>query len=149
MGQFPPAGLFAPPNVLDAKVDIRPNQPGLLQDNWAIEILPFIDNGRLVRPYRPHPADRVEYEHGHGDGRHDEQLGGAGPVLPFMLCPSDSFNRRPFNGVEGNDTVSWFDITKFNDGWARGNYAINFGLGDLTIHDAPADLHRNRRHTAG
>jgi hypothetical protein len=43
-------------------------------------------------------------------------------ILPEMLCPSDSFNRKPFNGSKGPQTGS------LGDNWARGNYAANGGL---------------------
>ena len=51
-------------------------------------------------------------------------------VLPFMLCPTDTYNRRPYNGSKGQRMVA------FGDNWARGNYAINGGLGYMTTNCA-------------
>ncbi len=39
-----------------------------------------------------------------------------------MLCPSDTYNRKPFMGSMGSET------TALGDNWARGNYAANGGL---------------------
>ena len=43
--------------------------------------------------------------------------------LAVMLCPTDSFNRQPFMGEQGDDTHG------FGDNWARGNYGANASLG--------------------
>ena len=40
-----------------------------------------------------------------------------------MLCPTDSFNRQPFMGEQGTNTVG------YGDNWARGNYGANASLG--------------------
>jgi prepilin-type processing-associated H-X9-DG protein len=49
-----------------------------------------------------------------------------GTPVPIMLCPSDPFNAKPFNG-------SGSSLTKNNgDGWARGNYGANAALGYMS-----------------
>ena len=50
--------------------------------------------------------------------------------LSVMLCPSDPYNRTPFNGTSAARSAQW------GDNWARGNYAANAGLGmfSLTLH---------------
>ena len=45
-----------------------------------------------------------------------------GAWLQVMLCPSDTFNRMPFNGSKSGSTAA------MGDGWARGNYAANASL---------------------
>ena len=45
-----------------------------------------------------------------------------GTQLSIMLCPTDSYNRTPFDGT---------DTTAGAGGWARGNYAANGTLGHM------------------
>ena len=46
-----------------------------------------------------------------------------------MLCPTDSYNRYPFNGSDGSNSKK----LALGDNWARGNYAAN---GDLDYMSA-------------
>jgi prepilin-type N-terminal cleavage/methylation domain-containing protein len=80
--------------------------------NWAITVLPFLDEQAL--------SDRFDT---------DEPISAvvnAGPRstrLAVMLCPTDTFNQQPFNGSSGNEVCS------FGDNWARGNYGANASIG--------------------
>jgi prepilin-type processing-associated H-X9-DG protein len=42
-----------------------------------------------------------------------------------MLCPTDSYNRKPFDGSASPAS------TQLGDGWARGNYGANAALGQM------------------
>ena len=51
-----------------------------------------------------------------------------------MLCPSDSYNRRPFMGSQATAGC------RLGDNWARGNYAANAGLGYYVDSPDPTQL---------
>jgi prepilin-type processing-associated H-X9-DG protein len=96
-------------------VNDDPSNVGGVRDNWVIMILPFMEYNSLYNQFQ-----------------HDKPI--SDPVnLPAratsvreMLCPSDTFNRKPFNGSSGSKTVS------LGDNWARGNYGANGALGYLS-----------------
>jgi prepilin-type processing-associated H-X9-DG protein len=49
-----------------------------------------------------------------------------------MLCPSDTFNRIPFNG---STSPSGLTSNLGNFSWARGDYAANGGLGFMSFNE--------------
>jgi prepilin-type N-terminal cleavage/methylation domain-containing protein len=55
--------------------------------------------------------------------------------LAVMLCASDDFNRKPFNGSSDPYHSGW--VTSWGDNWARGNYAANASLAFMSTTDAP------------
>lgn len=98
-----------------------------LYDNWAIQILPFIEeqplydsfalkqsSGRLMTltlnniPAAILPSGKAA----------NANFAGRNTELQVMLCPSDDGRGRPYNGGTASGGL-----------WARGNYAYNFGLG--------------------
>lgn len=88
--------------------------------NWAVLILPFIEQGPLfstveasVRNYMTTPAENAW-----------RSL--RGNPVPVYLCPSDGSNGTPFSGLGGN--------------WARGNYAANAGPGMFWVGGADGSV---------
>ena len=103
------------------------NQPASEYDNWVIEILPYIEMAALYDKFESHPNPLL-----HPPGTTmvvnpvsagTSNAAARAVSLPFMLCPTDSYNRRAFNGSKGPETKG------FGDNWARGNYGANMGLG--------------------
>jgi len=95
-------------------VDDNPTKVENGRDDWVIMILPFMDNAGLYSQFNhelpiSNPANALA----------------RATIIPEMLCASDAYNRKPFNGSAGPGT------TKMGDNWARGNYAANAGLGFL------------------
>jgi hypothetical protein len=53
--------------------------------------------------------------------------------VPIVLCPSDPYNRQPFNGSASPQT------SNLGDDWARCNYAANAALGYMTDKSHPSE----------
>ncbi len=109
MGIFPPSSAWD----IAGGVDIHQTNQSQLSMNWVIMILPYLEQQPLYDAfdfsrYIPDPANERARS----------------TVLSVMLCPSDPYNRRPYNG------------TQYDQGpnWARGNYAANAALGKMTIN---------------
>ncbi len=104
-GVFPPCCTW---------VGNDPSNPAGGLDNWVIKILPFTENSGLYKQIN-----------------HTKPLSDASNAIaratkiPTMLCPSDLYNTKPFNGQSGQNTVG------MGNNWARGNYAANGSLGML------------------
>jgi prepilin-type N-terminal cleavage/methylation domain-containing protein len=112
-GVFPPCATW---------VGNDPSNPAGGRDNWAIMILPYIEYNGLYKQFN------------HNKPISDLANAAArATVVPTMLCPSDPFNRKPFNGRTGQNTVS------LGDNWARGNYAANGSLGFMRRTSSTAD----------
>ncbi len=109
LGQFPPSSSW---RGLPAQSSTTP-----IHENWVILILPFIEQQGLY--------DTFDLTLPITDNRN---MAARGQWLDVMLCPSDAFNRTPFNGTDWPTTLS------LNDGWARGNYGASAGLGSM-IHE--------------
>ena len=91
-----------------------PSNPAGGKDNWVIMILPHTEyNGLYKQINHLKPMSDLS------------NANARATLLPTMLCPSDQYNRKPFNGRSGQNTVS------MGDNWARGNYAANGSLGVL------------------
>jgi len=107
-GAFPPSSHWEP----GVNLGLR-NNPDL-SENWVIMILAFMESQELFDIFNlnlriTHPVNAPA----------------RGTNLSTMLCPTDEYNRVPFNGSAGGRT------NKQGDGWARGNYGANGGLGSL------------------
>jgi len=114
VGVFPPCATWVgdnPDNVSGGK------------DNWVILILPYMEYNELYNQFD-----------------HEKPISNAlnanarSQTVKEMLCPSDSYNRKPFMGTTGGATVA------LGDNWARGNYGGNGSLYflDKTGTGAPA-----------
>lgn len=81
---------------------------------WVVKVLPFMEQQDLYSRYDDSvsPAD-------------DRNAPVRSATIATMLCPTDSFNRQPFMGSQGDESAS------FHDNWARGNYGANSSLAFL------------------
>jgi prepilin-type N-terminal cleavage/methylation domain-containing protein len=93
--------------------------------NWAVYILPFIEQGTLyssvnlsLYPGVPLPAGLYNYA---AYDRSWRAIRGA--TIKVYLCPSDGNTNKPYNDPSGVDTP-------LEVGWARGNYAGTAGFTD-------------------
>jgi prepilin-type N-terminal cleavage/methylation domain-containing protein/prepilin-type processing-associated H-X9-DG protein len=97
--------------TLDPTRSAQPNDSGLAED-WVILILPQLEQQNLFQSFdltQPIPAAA--------------NAAARGTQLSIMLCPSDTYNQKPFMGSAGRKT------SNMGDNWARGNYAANASLG--------------------
>ncbi len=119
-------GIFPPGSVWDttvASVDTRDESK--LLESWVILILPFIEQQGLADAFVPdtYISDEVNRQP-------------RGAEIPYMLCPSDAYNRVKMNGTSAGSGSDTYDL---GDGWARGNYAASAGL--FTMSGDIADKH--------
>jgi prepilin-type N-terminal cleavage/methylation domain-containing protein len=107
-GSFP-----APMSMPD--VSFEPLYPTRLFGNWAIDILPYIEQAGLYQ--------RFQYSKRTTDAGYPKRLGDdanrepRGTELSIMRCPSDA-RAEKFDGTHSGDGAS-------PAGWARGNYGLN------------------------
>ncbi len=121
-GQFPPSSVWKVNGKLDTSQIETTNNPNLAE-NWVILILPYIEQADLYNKFSF--ANPIVKDGAFADGTNNQAARAVG--LTFMLCPSDAFNRKPFNGSASSLT------NKMGDNWARGNYAANAALGYMSI----------------
>jgi prepilin-type N-terminal cleavage/methylation domain-containing protein len=112
---FPPAAVFHANTPGWTPLD--PSQLSQMQENWVILILPLVDNVALSQQFQANVAAGIPSIVGN-----NANMAVRSTNLPFMLCPSDSYNKTPFNGSHGSASST------LGDNWARGNYGAN---GDL------------------
>jgi prepilin-type processing-associated H-X9-DG protein len=101
-----------------------------LSPNWVIAILPFLEQQALFNRFvftKPGTQTPVYIT---------DPLNAVarGSQLPVMLCPSDRYNSKPFNGSSAPSKGT----SSMGDGWARGNYAANGGLGYMQTNGTAA-----------
>ena len=105
---------FPPSSVWRAGVNPETKNNASLSENWVILILPELEQQPLYKRF-----DLTQFI----------TAGANQParstVLSVMTCPSDGYNRNPFNGSANGGT------NQMGDGWARGNYAANAGGGSI------------------
>jgi prepilin-type N-terminal cleavage/methylation domain-containing protein/prepilin-type processing-associated H-X9-DG protein len=115
---FPPSSVWkrfpggSNPPVLDLAT-IGQNNNGQLAENWVALVLPHVEQQNLRTSFDltkpiPDPANAAA----------------RGTPLSVMLCPSDAYNQKPFNG-----TASPSKTGQMGDNWARGDYAANASAG--------------------
>ncbi|MEX2091117.1 MAG: DUF1559 domain-containing protein [Pirellulales bacterium] len=105
-----PAALTFPDNAASL-----PNPPNPLNDqrlfgNWAIDILPYIEEQSLHDQFVFGTIPDVTL-------RHDPNAAARGTEIDVMLCPSDEGKGNLFQGSAGSAGAS--------GNWARGNYGYN------------------------
>jgi len=108
-GNFPEAYAYEPgfyPNYGAASEFLK------IRSTWAITILPFIEEAAL--------HDRIDKSKPMADAANADVRAA---TLKMMVCPSDSFSSRAFNGNASATT------TVLGNNWSRGNYAANSSLG--------------------
>ncbi|MGA2253590.1 MAG: DUF1559 domain-containing protein [Thermoguttaceae bacterium] len=123
-GIFPPSCTFTngPSNVKGGD----PENISGGKDNWVIKILPYMEYNEL---YTKFDHDKPTSDASNKVAR--------GTEVREMLCPSDTFNRKPFMGSTGEETKV------MGDNWARGNYAANGSLAFLSISRGSFDAGGN------
>ncbi len=109
-----------PPAITQRSAGDDPRRDGRLYANWAILILPYIEEQALYDSFDLDPPARISDGDEPGENNYDER----GTQLEIMLCPSDRGGSEPFTG----------SVTTYNSGspgtagagnWARGNYGYN------------------------
>lgn len=136
--QFPASGTW----FEDVDIDLA-NNPDVGY-SWVVDILPHLDQQNLHDVFKQayELTDPVNGTHitDNDDPSTTAAAGDVGELhqqwrstrLDMLLCPSDNFNRDPFNGSEDSAT------DQMGDNWARGNYAANAALGFNTEEWADA-----------
>lgn len=97
--EFPAAAWVRPDKADDVLADSR------LFTNWAVEILPYLEEQALRDMFTINPTTTIRIE---TNTRNREARG---TEIGVMLCPSDEGKGNLFQGSGGN--------------WARGNYGYN------------------------
>jgi prepilin-type N-terminal cleavage/methylation domain-containing protein len=94
-----------------------------LRQTWVINAMPFIEEAALY--------SRIDNSKPMADATNAFARGSR---LATLMCPSDTFNGRPFNGTSSSST------SVLGDNWSRGNYAANssLGMGYLGVGDCAA-----------
>jgi prepilin-type N-terminal cleavage/methylation domain-containing protein/prepilin-type processing-associated H-X9-DG protein len=108
---FPPSSVWKTNGVVDMNRTAQANDSGLAE-NWVTLILPQLDQQNLRSSFNllkpiPDASNAVA----------------RGTALQVMLCPSDTYNQKPFMG-----SASPGKTDKLGDNWARGNYGANASL---------------------
>ncbi len=121
-GKFPPSSVWRVNGNLDvSKVDTL-NNPNLAE-NWVILVLPQLEQTTLFKSF-----DLTKPISGSGSAAN---VAARATQLAMMLCPSDTYNRKPFMGSADSAT------NQMGDNWARGNYGTNGGEGYQSFTYAP------------
>lgn len=107
-------------------------RPGGAHENWAIKILPFLELKAL--------SEQFDHDRPISDPVNEQARS---THLAVMSCPSDTYNREPFDGSGHGPTAS------FNDNWARGNYGANGALWFRGGASSPGWRSRSRRGVMG
>jgi type II secretory pathway pseudopilin PulG len=110
---FHESRTYFPPPMSMPDIDYEPLYPTRLFGNWAIDILPFIEQPGLYQKFKYQRKDTEPLAR-LGDEANREARG---TELAIMRCPSDG-NTEKFDGTASGDGVS-------PAGWARTNYGLN------------------------
>ena len=105
-------GLFPPSAHWQSGVSTEERNHARLSESWGILILPYLEHQNVYDNYNFDSFVTA-----------NENALVRGTELPVMLCPTDTFNRQPFNGTACPSS------DQAGDGWARGNYGANGAVG--------------------
>jgi prepilin-type N-terminal cleavage/methylation domain-containing protein/prepilin-type processing-associated H-X9-DG protein len=109
---FPPSSVWRSNGKLDLS-SINNSNNSQLAENWVILILPQLEQINLLNSFNlQKPIPDVS----NANARATQLL--------LMLCPTDTFNSKPFMGPASPGKTG-----QMGDNWARGNYAANASLG--------------------
>jgi prepilin-type N-terminal cleavage/methylation domain-containing protein/prepilin-type processing-associated H-X9-DG protein len=115
---FPPSSVWKVGGKFDVS-QVETLNNGSLYENWIVLVLPYMDQQGLFNQFDfTQPIGGVSTSAGSMTARATQ--------LQILLCPTDSYNRQPFNGSGSSQT------NKLGDNWARGNYAANAGMAYLS-----------------
>jgi len=107
-GSLPPSYYVGP--------GIGWNDENNIGPNWAILILPYIEQQNLFQQVQGSVQNYQSWVKGTGGGNDQGWRNIRGQTVKTYVCPSEAFASNPGNRGIGN--------------WARGNYAANQGPGD-------------------
>jgi prepilin-type N-terminal cleavage/methylation domain-containing protein/prepilin-type processing-associated H-X9-DG protein len=129
---FPPSSVWRnnATRKLDAsQVNSQSQQGSSLWENWVILILPQLEQQNLRSLFQIDPSAGTIYPIGDSTAAtvNGNQKARATP-LSIMLCPSDTYNQKPFN----DPSVNMPSTQNLGNNWARGNYAANAALGFMS-----------------
>jgi prepilin-type N-terminal cleavage/methylation domain-containing protein/prepilin-type processing-associated H-X9-DG protein len=122
-GKFPPSSVWRNgSSAFDPSQCETPNN-GNIYENWVILILPQLEGTNLFQQFNlAYPT--TDSSHTNAQGTTNSTA--VGTNLSVMLCPTDTFNRTPFNAsTDPGGKLS--NLGSFP--WARGNYAANAAMG--------------------
>ena len=127
-GKFPPSSVWrtGTPSklIFDTSQITTQAKNGQFYENWAILILPQLDNQNLKDTFDLKQVISSNTPNASNASQNNQTARAI--QLTAMLCPSDSSsNLKPFMGATGGSSLT----TSLGDNWARGNYAANAALG--------------------
>ncbi len=123
--RFPPSSVWKANGTFSTANIDQPNNAQLFE-NWVIMILPQLDQGPLANTFDLTQPITSNTPNGSAPTKNNQTARGTN--LAIMLCPSDTYNRTPFNGSASPSGLS----SNCGDGWARGDYGANASLGLMT-----------------
>jgi prepilin-type N-terminal cleavage/methylation domain-containing protein/prepilin-type processing-associated H-X9-DG protein len=128
---FPPSSVWRVDNRLSVQ-NIESTTNIQLYENWVILILPQLENQNLRNMFNLTQPINTTSTTANSDGTNNSAARAIS--LGVMLCPSDPYNQKPFDGTGSTAAV-------LGSGWARGNYGANAALGKMSIkaHGSPFD----------
>jgi prepilin-type N-terminal cleavage/methylation domain-containing protein len=112
-GMFPPASHWVDLHPGMAAASMRMQNQNNLRENWAIMVLPFLEQQAL------YDAFTLSLPINHADNAVPRSA-----QLSVMRCPSDPNNRTNYSGRSGSSQTS-----NHGPNWGRGNYGANGALG--------------------
>jgi prepilin-type N-terminal cleavage/methylation domain-containing protein len=128
--QFPPASMV-PYATRNQDANLQMELP--FGPNWAVLLLPYIEQGPLYRQANvgSYPGVPITAGKPPPAGVNTSWRSIRGAVVKTYLCPSDSNNGTPYSdgGAHSPPEV----------GWARGNYGANAGFDDYDHVNGGAD----------
>ena len=126
---FPPSSVWRVNSKLDVS-QIETPSANYLYENWVILILPQLENQNLKNLFNL--TQPLTSNTANSDGTNNGTA--RATSLAVMLCPSDTYNQKPFDGTGSTASV-------LGSNWARGNYGANAALGKMSVnnHGNPFD----------
>jgi prepilin-type processing-associated H-X9-DG protein len=125
---FPPSSVWRVDNKLNV-ANIESTSGNRLYENWVILILPQLENQNLRNTFDL--TQSTQSNTAGPDGTNNATA--RGTSLAVMLCPSDPYSLKPFDGAGSSATTS------LGSNWARCNYGANAALGKMSIKAHAAD----------
>jgi prepilin-type N-terminal cleavage/methylation domain-containing protein/prepilin-type processing-associated H-X9-DG protein len=116
---FPPSSVWRSNGKLDL-THINDSNNSQLFENWVILILPQLENQNLRNQFNLTQPTTSNTSNSDGTSNSAARA----TALAVMLCPSDTYNQKPFMG-----SASPSNTGNMGDNWARGNYAANASEG--------------------
>src|SRR5262245_46552829 len=104
------------------------NDENNIGPNWAVVILPFIEQDNLYNTVSQSIMNYTSWALGTGTIVNDQNWRALrGNTIPIYRCPSEPFGTTPGSRASG--------------GWARGNYAANMGPGGGSLGNFTSTTH--------